>query len=263
MGIAMRRAISMLQSDPNRGRNKRIIVITDASPTIGVDVEVLKQETEQVFVESNGMIGVTCVGIGLSFDAAVSLELSRVHSTTIVSISTSRELEELLTKRFNYCVSPIAFDLRIGINDPIDRVCGGEDDPLKEGNLMEFRTMTASSVDAAGVKDSVLIVRLKSVGGHVHQNVKISLDYHPFGETADRYQEYEIPLRDERDPIVQKGFVLSVYYETMRELLSEAGVRKELFDRSESAQLRKLRAFPVDQPPDMSPDLVVEIELID
>jgi hypothetical protein len=83
MGIAMRRAISMLQSDPNADRNKRIIFITDASPTIGSDVELLKQETERAFVEPKGTIGVTYVGIGLSFDAAVSLELSRVHSTTM------------------------------------------------------------------------------------------------------------------------------------------------------------------------------------
>jgi NADH dehydrogenase/NADH:ubiquinone oxidoreductase subunit G len=64
MGIAMRQAISMLQGDANADRNKRIIFITDASPTIGADVESLKQETERAFVESKGMIGVTYVGIG-------------------------------------------------------------------------------------------------------------------------------------------------------------------------------------------------------
>jgi hypothetical protein len=149
------------------------------------------------------------------------------------------------------------------MDGPIEQVYGGEDDALKPGNLMEFRTMTASSVGTAGVKGSVLIVRLKSIQGDPHQNVKISLDYRPFGADADRHQEYEIPLRDEPDPIVQKAFVLSVYYETMRELLPEADVRKEMFDRGESEQLRKLRSFLVDQPRDISSDLVLEIEMID
>jgi hypothetical protein len=178
-------------------------------------------------------------------------------------VSTSRELEELLTKGFNYCVSPIAFDMRIPLDGPIDRVYRGEDDALKAGNLMQFRTMTASSVDPAGVKGSVLIVHLKPVQLWAPQSVKISIDYRPFGEAADQHQGYEIPLRDEPNRIVQKAFVLSVYCQAMREFLSEAGIRQELFDKRESEQFRKLRAFLADQPPDISSDLVLEIEMVD
>jgi hypothetical protein len=102
IGPGMTTGISMLQSDTNVERNKRIIFITDASPTIGEAAPMIQDETEQVFKNSKGMIGVTYIGIGLSFDASVCSELGQAHSTTVVNISNSRELEEMMRTKFNY-----------------------------------------------------------------------------------------------------------------------------------------------------------------
>jgi hypothetical protein len=147
--------------------------------------------------------------------------------------------------------------MRIRIDSSIDRVYGGEDNALKEGNLTECRTMTALSVDLSAVKESVLIVRLASAAQP--QKVKFSFDYRPFGQEHNQHQDYDVVLSDEPHPIVQKAFVLSVYYEAMREILPEARLRTELFDATDGQTLSKLRSFVVGQSPNVASNLFLEL----
>jgi hypothetical protein len=94
MEIGMRTTIQILLLSPNTTRKKRIIFLTDDCPSIELDETRLKGMAENAFVNSNGTICITYVGIGLSFNAKVSEELSKVHGITIFSVNTSRELKK-------------------------------------------------------------------------------------------------------------------------------------------------------------------------
>jgi hypothetical protein len=110
-GIRLSAAIELLKRSKIVGRNQRIIFLTDAVPTVGSSTAAITQRTDAAFLESHGLIGITYCGIGLSFDASACAELSRARSTSIYSISTSAELNHMLTAEFNYLVSPVTFDV--------------------------------------------------------------------------------------------------------------------------------------------------------
>jgi Ca-activated chloride channel family protein len=163
IGLALFAGIEMFQNSPNHDRNKWIMLLTDAIPTVGDGPASIRAISEQAFVDSNGRFGVTYVGIGLSFDAETATELSRVHGTNIFNILSSNDLQEMLEKEFNYLVSPVAFDLRIRLSSPdyeVSLVHGSDDDARRDGSLTEIRTLTPSSVGAEGVKGSVLVIYL-------------------------------------------------------------------------------------------------------
>jgi hypothetical protein len=80
---------------PNKNPNQRIIFLTDAIPTVGVSTPKIREMAEKAFVKSRGRLGVTYIGIGLSFNAATCAELWRAHSTSVSSINDLSELEEI------------------------------------------------------------------------------------------------------------------------------------------------------------------------
>jgi Ca-activated chloride channel family protein len=145
-GIGLSSAIEMLQTSKIANRNQRIIFLTDAVPTLGSSTTALAERTEEAFVASNGLRGVTYCGSGLSFDAAACAELSRARSVSIYGISTSTELDHMLTSEFNYLVSPVAFDVRVGFSSSdysISDVIGAERDCIRSDALLQFRTLSA------------------------------------------------------------------------------------------------------------------------
>jgi uncharacterized protein YegL len=115
-GIGLSAAITMLKRSANGSRNQRIIFLTDAIPTVGTSETSITGRTEAAFIESHGFIGVTYCGIGLSFDASACAELSRARNTSIYCMSTSEELNHMLTSEFNYLVSSVALDVRVGFS---------------------------------------------------------------------------------------------------------------------------------------------------
>jgi hypothetical protein len=171
----------------------------------------------------------------LSFDATACTELSRIHGTTISSFLNSKELQQTLEKNFNYLLSPIAFDVRIGMSNPddeISRVYGGDDDARQSGSLMECRTMTASSLGAEGVNGSVLVIHLDLKDGTSNADltlrspITVSIDCTPFRSQEEEHKECEYVRHDEPSLITEKEFALSVYYETLRAILPPQDVRK-------------------------------------
>jgi Ca-activated chloride channel family protein len=263
--IALTAAIAMIRRSSNPDRNKRIIFLTDATPTAGGSVEVIRYLSERAFVESKGVVGITYIGVGLSFNAEACAELSRIHSSTVFTIGNWADLAELLKSEFNYLVSPVAFDVRVALSIAdysISEVFGGDSDCQKGEAVLSFRTMTASSIGAEGVKGSVIVIHLTPRAVMDRSLVHITIEYTPFGEQNPTVQEHEYLLNDDPTPVTEKSYALSVYYRTLQELLPAPHVRKERFEEAEAATLTKLLTFLNSQHEGITTALRAEISTV-
>jgi Ca-activated chloride channel family protein len=265
-GLGLSAAFAMIQKCNDENRNKRVFFLTDATPTIGASLDGIRELSETAFIESNTRIGVTYCGIGLSFNAAACDALSRAHSTSIYSISNSVELEEMLTSEFNYLVSPVAFDVRVGISScdyRIGEVFGGDSDSPRGDSLLEFKTMTASSVGPEGVKGSVLIIHLIPVNAQLidRASIHVTVEWRSI-EGNETREEHDYFLNDESLMLTEKAFALSVYYRTLQQLLPERDVRKDVFTAEELGSLQKLQQFLSSQREEIGAALRTETMLV-
>jgi Ca-activated chloride channel family protein len=265
-GLGLSAALTMIQKCGDKDRNKRVFFLTDATPTVGASADGICKLSEAAFVQSNGRIGVSYCGIGLSFNAATCAELSRAHSTSIYSVSNSVELDDMLTSEFNYLVSPVAFDIRVGISSSdfaIGEVFGGDSDSPHGDSLLEYPTMTASSVGPEGVKGSVLIIHLNPLSAEIPEraSIQVTVDWKSIEGNESR-EEHEYLLNDEQLMLTEKAFALSVYYRTLRQLLPERDLRKEVFTADEIGTLQKLQTFLSSQREEIGVELRNETGLL-
>jgi Ca-activated chloride channel family protein len=270
MERALLAAIAMFGRSERRDHNKRILFLTDATPTVGGGPNSLQAISEKAFIDSNGYLGVTYVGIGLSFDAETATELSRVHSTTIFSVSSSGELADMMANEFNYLVSPVAFDVRVGLSSSdyeIKGVYGGDDDARTDGALIECRTMTASSVGPQGVKGSVLVIVLRPKDSNndpeLTSPITLSIDARLYGSGKEEHQEHEYVLRHDPNVVTEKAFALYVYFETLRSVLAPQTILKMEFTGKELVRLSILQAFLREQRPEIASQLTEEQRMVD
>jgi Ca-activated chloride channel family protein len=264
--IALTAAVAMIEKSSHSDRNKRIIFLTDANPTVGGSSTVIRELSERAFVASKGFLGISYFGIGLSFNAEACAELSRVHSSSVCTISNRTNLAETLKNEFNYLVSPIAFDVEITLSSQdysISEVFGGDSDCHDGEAKLSFRTMTASSVGAQGVKGSAVIIHLTSRGINDRSLLHVNVKYTPFGTSDVHNETYDYLLNDDPTLITEKAFALSVSYRTLQTVLPEGGVSKEKFNQDEETILVKLRNFLRSQQIDIVSTLETEIGIVD
>jgi hypothetical protein len=263
-GCGLSKAVSMM---PNKNPNQRIIFLTDAVPTVGVSTPAIREMAEKAFVKSRGRLGVTYIGIGLSFDPGTCAELCRAHSTSVSSINDLSELEEILQTGFNYQVSPIGFDLRVGLlsrDYAISEVYGGDSDYQRREYLVQFPTLTASAVSVEGIKGSALIIYLKPLRPNIGRraSVEISVEFTPYGQIQSQRQVYEYFLNDEPIAVTEKAYALSVYYRTVLGLLPERKILKSAFNEAEMSALTQLLGFLKGQRPEITARLENEIKVV-
>jgi Ca-activated chloride channel family protein len=269
MEIGMEKAIQMLLSDRNTTRNKKIILITDACPNIGLGKGGLKEMAEQAFLDSNKTIGISYIGVGLSFNAEVSEELSRVRGTTISSVNTSRELKKTLVEDFNYLITPIAFDVDFQLKAngyEIENVYGGDDDEKKSNKLLHFRTLTGSAINEKGVKGCAILIKLKDIAKsneEIDSFLKIEIDYLPSNSDENVHKVFEIGFGNDQNSAIQKAISLALFFDIMKEVLPDYNQYKEKLDEEEKAKLNQLKTFLMIPAEDVKDDLSNEIDIID
>jgi Ca-activated chloride channel family protein len=258
-------SLSLLKDSGTPNRNQRIIFLTDAIPTYGPDTNIIRDWTEAAFVESGGLIGVTYIGIGLSFDAETCAKLTAAHGTSVYSASNTTQLDAFINSEFNYLVSPVAFDVRISLSSTdytIGEIFGGDIDCKKDPGLFEFRTMTASSVNPDGVKGSALVLYLNPVSDSPPEGagVQLVVEWTLLGGKKET-RTLTYVLTEEPLPLTEKAFALSVYYRTLRQVLPQSR-GKEKFTVEEGEALRKLLAFLNSQPPPIAAAFQGEIKIV-
>jgi hypothetical protein len=70
-------------------------------------------------------------------------------------------------------------------------------------------------------------------------------------------------LNDEPTLLTEKAFALSVYYRTLRDLLTESNVRKEMFTSDEAASLAKLQTFLKARDTEITASVLPYIQTVD
>jgi Ca-activated chloride channel family protein len=269
MEIGMETAIKMLLDDPNCDRNKRIIFITDDCPNIGRSEKGLREMAENGFIKSNGTLGITYIGVGLTFNVQVSEELSKVRGTTIFGVNSSNELKKILVEDFNYLVSPVEYDVNIRLicnGYGIDSVYGGDEDAAQSDKLLHFRTVCASSVSNKGVKGSAILIKLKDIPKQVNDDVKfvrVEIEYTPYKSTEVEKRIIESDLSNRSDDVISKIIALACYFDVMKQVLPSYHEQKDNFSENEKALFQKLKTFLKNQTEEIQNDLVKEIDTIE
>lgn len=234
-----------------------------------MDENGLRAMTEQAFLNSNKTIGISYIGVGLSFNAEVSEELSRVRGTTISNVNTSRELKKTLVEDFNYLVTPIAFDVDFRLNAngyEIENVYGGDNDEKKSNTLLHFRTLTGSAINEKGVKGCAILIKLKDISTsneEIDSFLKVEIDYLPSKSDENVHKVFEIELRNDHNSAIKKAISLALFTDTLKDVLPDYNQFKEKLGEDEKEKVNQLKTFLMNQSEDVRNDLSNEIDIID
>jgi hypothetical protein len=249
MEIGMEAAIAMLKEDPHAERNKRIIFVTDDQPNIGRGAGGLREMAEAAFVESKGTLGVTYIGVGLSFNAAVSAELCKVRGTSVTTANSSSQLRKTLVEDFNYMVSPVAVDVEVSVNCPgfrIQAVYGCDEDAARPERMsLKFRTLTASALSPEGVQGGVILVKMEKTEAPADGagTARVTIDFTPWKSEAREGLVSETPLVLSGSLATRKAIALSRYYDVMRETLPAEGDYRARLSDADKAKVTALKTY--------------------
>ncbi|TNF33930.1 MAG: VWA domain-containing protein [Deltaproteobacteria bacterium] len=113
---ALALAYERLARHRDDGREDRVLMVTDARPTVGRTGESDFVRLAAEYAEAG--FGLTVVGVGLDFGQDLSLAMSRVPGANYVYIETAAKLEERLGRDFDMLVTPLAWDFEMRV-EPI------------------------------------------------------------------------------------------------------------------------------------------------
>jgi len=163
-----------LQANKSEYEN-RIIFLTDAMPNIG--------ETGELglfrMLEDNADHGIytTFIGIGVDFNTELVEEITKVKGANYYSVHSASEFKERMDDEFDYMVTPLVFDLRLGLEAPgykIEKVYGSPEADEATGELMKVNTLFPSPAEAGQVKGGVILVKLKKLSPEGDLKLKVS-----------------------------------------------------------------------------------------
>jgi Ca-activated chloride channel family protein len=101
----------------------RLMLFTDERPnTDATDAESFMGMAEQA---SHAGIGLTTIGVGVQFDAALATEISSVRGGNLYFIRNPADIKTLFTGQLDYMVSELAYDLKLTIKPGYGHKIGG------------------------------------------------------------------------------------------------------------------------------------------
>ncbi|NYT02277.1 MAG: VWA domain-containing protein, partial [Methanosarcinales archaeon] len=182
-------------SDPDVFEN-RMIVLTDAMPNLGeTGMGGLSR-----MLEDNAARGIytTFIGIGVDFNTELVENMTKIRGANYYSVNSAREFQERMDDEFEYMVTPLVFDLKLGLEAPgyqIDRVYGSPEADLATGTLMQVNTLFPSPVEEGQVRGGVILVKLRQVSGEGEQGrMRLAVSYQDrSGVTDGDVAEVEVP----------------------------------------------------------------------
>lgn len=113
---ALELAYERLERHRGDAREDRVLMVTDARPTVGSTGESAFVGIAAEYAASG--FGLTVVGVGLDFGQDLTLAMSRVPGANFVYIETADKLERRLGEQFDMLVTPLAWDFEMRV-EPI------------------------------------------------------------------------------------------------------------------------------------------------
>lgn len=99
----------LAQLGPATGRERRVILMTDALPNVGGT-----QPTDFIpLLEANAAVGrhLTAMGLGLDFGQALVSKITAARGANFVYLADDQRLRTVFDQDFDFLVTPLAFDL--------------------------------------------------------------------------------------------------------------------------------------------------------
>ncbi|VVB68872.1 von Willebrand factor type A domain protein [uncultured archaeon] len=163
-----------LQANKSEYEN-RIIFLTDAMPNIGEtgDLGLFRM------LEDNSDHGIytTLIGMGVDFNTELVEAITKIKGANYYSVHSAGEFKERMDDEFDFMVTPLVFDLRLGLEAPgykIEKVYGSPEADQATGELMKVNTLFPSKAEAGQVKGGVILVKLKKLSPEGDLKLKVS-----------------------------------------------------------------------------------------
>ena len=159
------RAVDMLaKTDTDGNVEQRVVFMTDMMPNTGrTGTSELTQLFEEAAADS---IHTTFVGMGLDTNAELADELTGIRGANQYFIHSADEFEQRLDDEFEYMVTPLVYDLNLGLKTEgyeIAAVHGSPASKATDGQLMHVGTLFPSAKEDGEARGGVVLVRLNQV----------------------------------------------------------------------------------------------------
>jgi len=208
-----------LQANKSEYEN-RIIFLTDAMPNIGEtgDLGLFRM------LEDNADHGVytTLIGMGVDFNTELVEAITKIKGANYYSVHSASEFKERMDDEFDFMVTPLVFDLRLGLEAPgyrIEKVYGSPEADQATGELMKVNTLFPSKAEAGQVKGGVILVKLKKLS--LEGDLKLKVSYLDRNGVADS-DEAEVQIAEAEPDFYQnsgirKAVLLSRYVDLLKD----------------------------------------------
>lgn len=177
MESGMRGADALFDAIENEtGRERRMIVLTDAMPNRGGYgaqnfIEIMEEDAERE-------VYTTFIGIGLDFQTDLVESITKIRGANYHSVFTVDEFSDRMDKNFDYMVTPLVFDLKLQLDAEgfeIEEVYGSPEADEATGELMHVRTLFPSETTEGGSRGGIIVLRLKNTGDV--QDIRLTAEY--------------------------------------------------------------------------------------
>ncbi|MDP6934281.1 MAG: VWA domain-containing protein [Myxococcota bacterium] len=118
MEAGIEKGFEVLRPHLEDGVASRMMLFTDVQPNVGATEA---SDFEQVVGEaSDEGMGLTLFGIGYSFGYGLALDISELPGGNFYYLAAQEDVEEVFDEDFDYMVTPLAYDLEISLDSPMD-----------------------------------------------------------------------------------------------------------------------------------------------
>ena len=139
----------------------RQIVITDAMPNRGRTDDQALQDRLAGYADDG--IHTSVVGVGVDFNPALVDQITAVRGANYRSVHSAEEFESYLGEEFEYMVTPLVYDLSVGLDAPdaeIAAVYGSTAAEDATADLFSVNTLFPSPTEGGETRGGVVLVKL-------------------------------------------------------------------------------------------------------
>ncbi|OGL94733.1 hypothetical protein A2348_02330 [Candidatus Uhrbacteria bacterium RIFOXYB12_FULL_58_10] len=145
MSAGMDLATSLFDDIGAAGRERRVILLTDAQPNVGD----LSESGLTGRIEDNAKQGVyaTMIGIGLDFQTELVETMTKTRGANFYAVHSPSEFRERMDEGFDFMVTPLVFDLTLTVEAEgfdVEQVYGSPEANRATGELVSVNTLFPS-----------------------------------------------------------------------------------------------------------------------
>jgi Ca-activated chloride channel family protein len=197
----------------------RIIFLTDAMPNTGD----YSQGGLLDITEDNSLdrIYSTFIGIGLDFNTELIEAITKIRGANYYSVHYGQEFKERLTNEFDYMVTPLVFNLRLGLDASgwdIEEVYGSPEADKATGELMKINTLFPSRSEGGETRGGLVLLKLKKTGSY--DRISLEVSYEDRNGNSDTSSAVIQPESFSADYYansgIRKGVLLACYAELLK-----------------------------------------------